>query len=213
LQLPSTKSARDGELAAARDAAIAAVDASRGPGSADPLGAFARLTKADAALNLILATLAREQADADRLQRSLEQALFTAQARVRGVSEYIDTRRGGIGPDARTRLAEAERHLQAAQDEKATNPAEAIAHANAASTLAANAQSLANADVESAQRAYTRRGGNDTGAILGGIILGDLLSAGMRGGSSGWTPASFGGSSSSAGNPSHGGFMGGGGRF
>lgn len=213
LQPPNTKSAHGGELAAARDAAIAAVDTSRGPGSADPLGAFARLTRADAALNRILATLAGEQADADRLQRSLEQALFTAQARVRGVSEYIDTRRGGIGPDARTRLAEAERHLQAAQDEKTTNPAEAIADASAASTLAANAQSLANADVESAQRAFTRRGGNDTGAMLGGIILGDLLRAGMRGGSSGWTPASFGGSSSSAGSPSHGGFMGGGGRF
>lgn len=206
LQLPNTKSAHGLELAAARDAATAAVDASRGPGSADPLGAFARLTKADAELNRILATLAKEQADADRLKRSLEQALFTAQARVRGVSEYIDTRRGSIGPDARTRLAEANRHLQGAQDEKTTNPTEAIAHANAASTLAANAQSLANADVESAQQAYSRRGGADTGAMLGGIILGDLLSGGMRGG---WTPASFGGSSGSSG----GGFMGGGGRF
>ena len=131
---------------------------------------------------------------------------------MRGVSEFIDTRRGSIGPDARTRLAEAQRHLEAAQDKKATNLAEAIAHANAASTLAANAQSLANADVMSAQRAYTRRGGNDTGAMIGGIIIGDLLSGGMRGGFGGWSPTSFGGSSSSPGG-SDGGFMGGGGRF
>ena len=90
--------------------------------------------------------------------------LFTAESRVRGVSEYIDTRRGSIGPDARTRLAEANEHLQAAQDKRATNLTEAIAHANAASTLAAQAQSLANADVQSAQRAYSRRRGNDIGA-------------------------------------------------
>lgn len=212
LQRENTKSAHTNELVAARDAATRAVDAAGG-GSADPLGTFAQVAKADADLNRLLATLAREQADAERLNRSLEQALFTAQARVRGVSEYIDTRRGGIGPEARTRLAEAKRHLEAAHDKQSTNPAEAISHANAASTLAAKAQSLANADVVSAQRAYTRRGGSDSGAMLGGIIIGDLLSAGMRGGLGGWSPTSFGGSSNSSPGVSDGGFMGGGGRF
>jgi predicted nucleic acid-binding Zn-ribbon protein len=212
LQRENTKSAHTRELIAARDAATRAVDAAGG-GSADPLGTFAQVAKADADLNRQLATLAKEQADAERLNRSLEQALFTAQARVRGVAEYIDTRRGGIGPEARTRLAEAERHLEAAHDKKSTNPTEAIAHANAASTLAANAQSLANADVVSAQRAYTRRGGNDTGAMLGGIIIGDLLSGGMRGGFGGWSPTSFGGSAHSSPGGSGGGYMGGGGRF
>ena len=154
--------------------------------------------------------MADEQANADRLNRAFEQALFTAESRVRGVSEYIDTRRGSIGPDARTRLAEANRQLQAAQDKKSTNLAEAIAHANAASTLAANAQTLANADVQSAQRAYARRQrGGDSGALMGGIIIGDLLSGGMGGGMGGWSPTSFGGSSGG----SDGGFMGGGGRF
>jgi uncharacterized membrane protein YgcG len=212
LQREKTKSAHTSELVAARDAATRAVDAAGG-GSSDPLGTFAQVAKADADLNRLLATLAKEQADAERLNRSLEQALFTAQARVRGVAEYIDTRRGGIGPDARTRLAEAQRHLEAAHDKKATDPTEAIAHANAASRLAANAQSLANADVVSAQRAYTRRGGNDTGAMLGGIIIGDLLSGGMRGGFGGWSPTSFGGSAHSSPGGSGGGFMGGGGRF
>jgi hypothetical protein len=160
-----------------------------------------------------LTILAKERASAERLNRSLEQALFTADSRVRGVSEYIDTRRGSVGPEARTRLAEAERHLEAAQDKKSTNPTEAIAHANAASTLATTAQSLANADVQSAQRAYTRRSGDDTGALLGGIIIGDLLSGGMRGGLGGWSPTSFGGTSSWPGASSDGGFMGGGGRF
>ncbi len=206
----NNKSVHTGELIAARDAAARAVESARGGASTDPLGAFGQLAKADADLNGLLVTLAQEQATAEQLARSFEQALFTAESRVRAVSDYIDTRRGSIGPEARTRLAEAKRHLQAAQDKRATDPTEAISHANAASTLAANAQSLANDDVQSAQRAYTRGGGSDMGAMLGGIIIGNLLSGGMRGGFGGWSPTSFGGSS---GGPSGGGFMGGGGRF
>ena len=206
----TNKSAHTGDLIAARDAAARAVEGARAGAATDPLGAFAQVAKADADLNGLLVTLAQEQATAEQLARSLEQALFTAESRVRAVSDYIDTRRGSIGPEARTRLAEAKRHLQAAQDKRATDPTEAISHANAASTLAANAQSLANADVQSAQRAYTRGGGSDMGAMLGGIIIGNLLSGGMRGGFGGWSPTSFGGSS---GGSSGGGFMGGGGRF
>jgi hypothetical protein len=151
----------------------------------------------------------------------LDQALFTAQSRVRAVSDYIDTRRGSIGPEARTRLAEATRQLEAAQATRATDVNEAIAYANGASTLAAQAQSLANADVARAQRSLAGRydgGGSNTGAIIGGIIIGNILSGGFGGGfgggrgggmGGGWSPTSFGGSSSSSG----GGFMGGGGRF
>ncbi len=197
------------DLVAARDAALGAVESARAGAPDDPLGAFGQLTKADAALNGLMATLAQEQAAAEQLNRSLEQALFTAQSRVRAVSDYVDTRRGSIGPEARTRLAEAKRHLQAAEDKRSTLPTEAIAHANAASTLAGTAQSLANDDVQLAQRAYMRRGGSDMGAMLGGIIIGNVLSGGMRGGFGGWSPTSFGGSPSSSG----GGFMGGGGRF
>lgn len=205
------------ELTAARDAAVKAVGAARAGGSADPLGAFDALSKADADLDQLLATVAEEQATAQRLTRALEQALFTGQSRVRAVSEYIDTRRGSIGPEARTRLAEAGRQLQAAQAKQSTKPTEALAHAKGAAALAAQAQSLANRDVRSAQRAYAgrgrRRGGNDIAAMLGGIIIGDLLGGAMRGGtgggSSGWSPTSFGGSSGT----SDGGFMGGGGRF
>jgi uncharacterized membrane protein YgcG/predicted nucleic acid-binding Zn-ribbon protein len=216
---PKSRSPRVKELTAARDAAVTALDWSRsvrGAGSADPLGAFAKLTRADAELTRRLAALAEEQATAERLSRAYEQALFTAESRVRAVSEYIDTRRGSIGPDARTRLAEAKRQLQAAHDKRTTNLLEATAYANGASAWAAYAQSLANADVQSAQRAYSRRGrsGDNTGALIGGIIIGDLLSGTARGGLGGeWIPTSFGGSSSSSGGSSGGGFMGGGGRF
>lgn len=219
-QLQKAQSARSphtGALVAARDAATEALDNARGTGSADPLGAFARLSKADADLNALVDTVAEERANAQRLARSLEQAMFTAESRVRAVSDYVDTRRGSVGPEARTRLAEAKRHLQAAHDLGTADLSGAITHANAASTLAANAQALANADVQSTQHAYTGRGAGDMGAMLGGIIIGDLLSGGMRGGFGGWSPTSFGGAPGSSwgsgGGSSDGDFMGGGGRF
>jgi TPM domain len=203
------------DLSTARNAAAKAVDAARRNGSADPLGAFSALTKAGADLDRLLATVAEEQANADRLNRTLEQALFSADSQVRAASDYIDTRRGSVGPEARTRLAEAGRHLQAARDKRSTNVTDAIAHAHTAASLAAEAQSLADDDVRFVQRSYTGGGGSHMGAMMGGIILGDLLGGAMGGGvgggwgGGGWSPASYGGSS----GDSDGGFMGGGGRF
>jgi predicted nucleic acid-binding Zn-ribbon protein len=208
------------DLGAARNTAAKAADAARHNGSADPLGAFSALSKAGADLDRLLATVAEEQANAERLNRTLEQALFSADSQVRAASDYIDTRRGSVGPEARTRLAEAGRHLQAARDKRSTNVTDAIAHAHTAASLAAEAQSLADDDVRYVQRAYTGGGGSHMGAMMGGIILGDLLGGAMGGGfgggwggggwgGDGWSPASYGGSS----GDSDGGFMGGGGRF
>ncbi len=77
----------------------------------------------------------------------LGQALSSAGARVRQISDYATRHRQSIGAEAKTRLDEAKRHLAAAHDKEASNAAEALAHANGASTLAARAQTLANADV------------------------------------------------------------------
>ncbi|BBZ08380.1 membrane protein [Mycolicibacterium doricum] len=203
------------ELATARDAASAAVATAQQSGSTDPLGAFTQLTKADADLDRLLATVEKEREAAERLNRALEEALFVARSRVRSVSDFIDTRRGSIGPEARTRLAEAVRQIGAADGKRATNPSEAIAHANGAAMLAAQAQQLANADVQHAQQAYRGRyggggGGGNMGAMIGGILIGNILSGGMRGGfgGGGFGPGSFGGSGGGGG-----GMFGGGGRF
>lgn len=204
------------KLNAARDAAEAAVAAARDRGAADPLGTFTQLTKADAELDRLLADAAEERATAERLSRAYDQALFTAQSRVRAVSDFIDTRRGSIGSEARTRLAEAVRQLNAAQAKQSTDLATAIAHANGAARLATEAQSLANADLTAAQQSYMGRygggSGSDMGAVLGGIVIGNLLSGALRGGfgggfggSGGWSSTTFGGSG--------GGYRGGGGRF
>lgn len=206
------------ELTAARDAAVKAVAAAQTDGTADPLGAFTELTQADADLDRLLASVADERDTAERLGRSFDQALFTAQSRVRSVSDYIDTRRGSIGPEARTRLNEAVRQLEAAQAKQKSNVTEAIARANGASMLAAQAQQLANNDVQSAQRTYMNHygrvgGSSNMGAVIGGIILGNILSGGMRGGfggggGGGWTSSTYGGSSGGGGD-----MFGGGGRF
>jgi TPM domain len=223
-QLQQGNTPQRAELTAARDAAVGAVAEAQKNGSTDPLGAFTRLTTADADLDRLLASVAEERETAARLSRAFDQALFTAQSRVRGVSDFIDTRRGSIGPEARTRLAEAVRQLQAAQDRKASNLTEAIAYANGAAALAAQAQSLANDDVRAAQQHYTSGyggGGSDMGAVIGGIVIGNILSGALRGGFGGGfgggyggglgmgRSTSFGGSSRSSGRS----YSGGGGRF
>jgi hypothetical protein len=211
---------RAAELTSARDAAAAAVTQAQSAGTSNPLGTFTQLTQADAQLDRLLAAISDEVEAAARLSRAFDQALFSAQSQVRSVSDFVDTRRGSVGPEARTRLAEAVRQLEAAEALKATNLTEAIQHANGAAMLAAQAQSMANADVSAAQRQYTGRygsggfgggGGNNMGAVLGGILIGNILSGALRGGIGGsvgggdWSPGSFGGSGGDWG--------GGGGRF
>jgi predicted nucleic acid-binding Zn-ribbon protein len=215
-QLRQASTPHADKLSAARDAAVAAVADAQSAGNTDPLGAFTKLTQADAELDRLLASVEEEREAAERLARAFDQALFTAQSRVRAVSDYIDTRRGSVGPEARTRLAEAVRHLQAAQDTRSTNLSEAIGHANGAAMLATQAQSMANADVQAAHRAYSGYygggggGGANMGAVIGGVLIGNILSGALRGGfgggfggGGGFSPGSFGGSG--------GGFSGGGG--
>ncbi|OMB99900.1 hypothetical protein A5733_05150 [Mycobacterium sp. NS-7484] len=222
------------KLSVTRDAAAKAAEDAKSNGNADPLGTFTRLTKADAELDQLLAGVHEQQEAAERLARALEQAVFTAQSRIKAVSDFIETRRGSIGPEARTRLAEAQRQLEAAVAKRADNPNEAVAHANGASTLAAQAQGLANDDVRAAQRSYTSQygggGGSDMGAVLGGILIGNVLRGGFSGGGFGggfgggyggsWgggfgggrsmgRPTSYGGASHSSGRS----YSGGSGRF
>jgi MYXO-CTERM domain-containing protein len=222
LQQPNTPQAT--ELTAAREAAAKAVSDANSNGAADPLGTFTRLTKADADLDRLRASVTEQRETAERQARALDQAVFTAQSRIKAVSDFIDTRRGTVGAEARTRLSEATRQLEAAAAKRATNPTEALAHANGAAMLAAQAQSLANDDVQAAQRSYTSGygGGSDAGAVLGGIIIGNILRGGFGGGGYG---GAWGGNWGGGGGPgrttSYGGaghsstrsYSGGGGRF
>ncbi len=146
---------------------------------------------------------------------------------MRGVSDFIDTRRGSIGPEARTRLAEAVRQLQAAQDKQGDQPERGHRARQRRAMLAGQAQTLANNDVPAAQRSYTSRlvrrwRRSDMGAVIGGIIIGNILQrriarrfrrrfgGGLRRRARGMgRSTSFGGSSRSSGRS----YSGGGGRF
>ncbi len=200
--------ARYTELTAARTAAVQAVSNAQASGATDPFGAFTQLTAADAQLDKLLAIIADEAAARQRLQQSFDQALQAATSQVRGVSDFIDTHRGSVGPEARTRLAEAQRRIESARQTSRTDLPAGIEQANSAADLLKQAQQLAANDVLAARQSYT---GTSTGADLGGIIIGGILSGMIRGGSSGgssgggWSSTTFGGSG--------GGFSGGGGRF
>ena len=98
------------------------------------------------------------QANIEARDHSLGQALSTADVRLRQISDYVARHHESIGAQAQTRFEEAKRYLAAAQSKQATNEREAIAYANGASRLAAQAQTLANSDVLAAHRA-PRRGG------------------------------------------------------
>ena len=98
------------------------------------------------------------QVTIDGRDHSLGQALSTADARLRQISDYVARHRDSIGAEAQTRLEEAKRYLAAAHGKEASNAREAISYANGASTLAAQAQTLANADVLAAHRTRRRRG-------------------------------------------------------
>ncbi|OBG54781.1 MULTISPECIES: TPM domain-containing protein [unclassified Mycobacterium] len=87
---------------------------------------------------------------------SSRDALSNADARLRQITDYVTRHGASVGAEAQSRSQEARRYLAAAYAKEATNAAEAIAYANRASTLAAQAQTLANADVLAAHR---RRGG------------------------------------------------------
>ncbi|SPM36040.1 hypothetical protein MRAB57_3878 [Mycobacterium rhizamassiliense] len=88
---------------------------------------------------------------------SLGPALGTAEARVRQISDYITRHHASVGADARGRLDETKRALASAHSTETSNAAEALADANRASTLAAQAQTLANADVQAAHRTQRPR--------------------------------------------------------
>ena len=206
-QLQQRNTPHAAELGAARDAAVRRVADAQKTGSADPLGAFTQLTKADADLDRLLASVAEEREAAERLSRAFDQALFTAQSRVRGVSDFIDTRRGSIGP---RRAPGSPRRCVSCRPRRtrAANLKRRSRMPTAPPCWRRRRRSLANADVRAAQRSYTGQygstSGSDMGAVIGGIVIGNILSGALRGGlggsmGGGWSPTSFGGSSGSSG--------------
>ncbi|WP_226773705.1 TPM domain-containing protein, partial [Arthrobacter sp. ES1] len=166
---------------AAVEAALARVKAEIQGGKIDPIATLERVETAHQTLDSALAGIRDQQEQARRAQASLQQSIMSAQAQISATSDYITARRGGVGTEARTRLAEAQRNLDYALSISRTDPVTALQYAQQAHNLAAQAAQQAQSDVDQfggyANQGYGRGGmfGGGGGGGLGGAILGGIL--------------------------------------
>ncbi|GAA3649442.1 TPM domain-containing protein [Microbacterium marinilacus] len=133
-------------------------------------------------------------AGAQRAQQLLGQTLLQARSQVTGAEEFIAARRGSVGADARTRLAEAGAELTRAEALQVGDPAQALQRAQRALQLAAEASRLAQSDAQSADWGGGLGGGvvggggmvdGIVGGLIGGLISGSVGGSRSRG-PSGW---------------------------
>ncbi|MDO8152279.1 YgcG family protein [Isoptericola sp. b408] len=210
-----------------RDAAAearAAVDQARAAkDGGDPLAALSRLAAAEAALDDALAP-SRHRSEADARARALlRDVLGRTESHLRSTRDYVTTRRGAVGPDARTRLAEAERLVAQAREQQASDPQAALATAQQAERYGQQAAQMAQQDTggwDAGQGTVgSRRGADIGGMILGGILIDSMMRGGRRrgrrggfGGFGGGGRGGFGGGFGGGGRGGFGGGFGGSGR-
>lgn len=197
---------------------VAEVRKTMAAGPHDPIDALRRVEEADSVLDESLKGARERELTSRRATALLGQALLTARSAVGTAADFIGTHRGGVGSEARTRLAEAQRHLSGAEAAQDTDAPAALAEAQQADAQARQALQLAERDVRGYGNPYGGgggRGGGMGGAVLGGIILGELFGGGGRGmGGGGFGGGGFGGGGpGSFGGGGTRGRMGGGGRF
>jgi hypothetical protein len=211
-QILATAGAGTSQLGAGLDAAAAGLAAIRNEmqaGRPDVPNALARVTEIEAQLDGLMASARSEAENEARARATLDAAISNARMSIARGEEYIAGRRGVIGPEARTRLAEATRHLDSAVALAATDASDAMREAQSAQQLAQSAVTYAESDVAgwrsgmptgmpggaSPYPTSVPMGGGGSGAdlttaILGGII-GSVLSGG--GGGGGFGGGGFGG--------------------
>jgi hypothetical protein len=212
------------------EAALAAADTAVRPGDGglpDPLAALRQLEEADIALEQALGVARDAEQRARRASASLDQALLTARSGIAAAGDFISTRRGAVGPEARTRLAEAQRHLDLAVAQGRDDPVGALREAQTADALAQQALQRAQSDVAGWGGGYGPGGhgggygggyggggygpggfgggygGGRGGMDLGSLVLGGILFGGGRG--AGGYGGSYGGGGSGGGGGSRGG--------
>ena len=181
----------DGRIAAVIAATRGEIDRGRGMLTGTdrrPLMTLQALEAANTQIDDTVRAVRDEQERARRAAQLLDQQILQAQAQMSAAEDFITARRGAVGAQARTRVAEAGASLVRAQQLRASDPAQALTHAQRADQLAAQAIRSAQADVGSFSGSMqsTRSGGGDMmGAVLGGIVINSLLGGGSGGRRSG----------------------------
>ena len=229
--IAEARAAGSAELEVAIETASAGLSATLPDSDRDPIASLQRIERLDEALGLALTSVRDQQQREASARSSLERVTAAANAQIAAGEQFLSTRRGGVGAEARTRLAAARQSLDEAAALSGADPVAALTAAQRASALAQQGTDLARADVDDFGRSNSglggfgdlggsgggSGGGIDTGALIGGI-LGGLLSggggwsggSGWSGGGGGWSGGSSGGWS---GGSSRGGSRGGGGGF
>jgi phage shock protein A/uncharacterized membrane protein YgcG len=194
----------DGAADTRRRAAVSALEAARRASlarPADPLEALRLATEAHRLADEALVVARDAATAADRIRAAADSSVRTASAEVDRAASFIASRRRGVGETARTRLAEAQRHLVEAAGLLQSDPTRALEAGRRSQALAQEAHRLAQDDFNDwdqggpgwGQRRST--GGDQTAEVLGSIlggVLGGVLSGGSRG--SGWGGSPWGGS-------------------
>ncbi|MEI5582676.1 MULTISPECIES: TPM domain-containing protein [unclassified Agromyces] len=207
------------------EAEASAIRAELGRAGRSPLDLTARIDRVNAEIDRAVQGVRDAQAQAQRTRAELDRSLLAARTQVQAAEDYLVARRGAIGSEARTRLAEAGRLVVEAQALAASDPAGALATAQRAEQLAGHAMSLAQQDVSGfgggmpggmfgGQPTRGAGGGDLFGAVLGGILIDSMMGGGGGGGmfggggrssggfdggfGGGRSPGSFGGSATRA---------------
>jgi uncharacterized membrane protein YgcG len=188
-------------VASSTESALTDVQRELGANAINAHALAEKLELANREIDGVLAAVRDRQAQDRRASAALRQVLGSAESKVSAATDFISARRGGVGAEARTRLAEASRLVSSAHTAAATDPALALAHAQRADGLAGQAIQLAEQDVSGFNSNAAGMGGMGglgggmlgggsggsggngmMGAILGGIIIDQVLGGGNRGG-------------------------------
>ncbi|KQS00160.1 MULTISPECIES: hypothetical protein [Microbacterium] len=177
------------EVAAATSALEAALSALPPTGTkTDPFRELTRLREANTALDDVIAKAQARAANPLPSPDLVRHAIDDADRQLAIAANVISSHRGYIGPDARTRLAEAERtraEIDALPSgEESREPA--LRHARRTAQLASEALALAQRDIDNSRGndwggGWGGRGGRGggmgdaVGGILGGLVIGGLI--------------------------------------
>ncbi|NQX26510.1 TPM domain-containing protein [Microbacteriaceae bacterium VKM Ac-2854] len=175
----------------------------------DPLALLDQLATADTTIDTAVAGYRDAQAQNARNAAALAAELGSARSRIAAAEDFISTRRGAVGAEARTRVAEAARSLAYAEQIAPSDAAAALASAQRASQLAQQGLESARNDASAYSSDDGSLGGllgggrrSNSGAFLGGILFDQLLGGGSSrsgGYGGGRSSGGFGGGSRSGG--------------
>ncbi|MES2094635.1 MAG: hypothetical protein V4531_12600 [Actinomycetota bacterium] len=112
----------------------------------DPGTSIGALEDAMATLDSALASARNETQRLEHARAALVGVLVSARSQIAATQDFIERRRGGVGTDARTRLAEAQRLLVVAEAQ--SDPVAALDTARSSATYSRDADALARFDVQ-----------------------------------------------------------------